>query len=133
MWVKEVNRRVANKLGAYVAARRNALKMTQEDMIARMGRGDRTTISKLEKGITKRPDVALLVQVAAALELDLHTLIEEAGVKDMYAAELPLSPLSPAAERVIAFTKTRLPRLGDPEGDRLIRMMEAGFAEDAPD
>jgi transcriptional regulator with XRE-family HTH domain len=116
-------------LGQHVRDRREALRMTQADLARRMGRDDRSYLSRIEHDETKAPNVVLLQAIAEALEEDLDDLLQETG--------LTLPPdngdgLTAAQERLIAFTRAHLSHLSAAEVDRLIRMIEAGFGDAAP-
>jgi transcriptional regulator with XRE-family HTH domain len=116
-------------LGQHVRERREALRMTQADLARRMGREDRSYLSRIEHDETKAPNVRLLQAIADALEESLDDLLQETGLT------LPTEDgdgLSDAQERLIAFTRAHLSHLSDAEADRLIRMIEAGFGERAP-
>jgi transcriptional regulator with XRE-family HTH domain len=116
-------------LGQHVRDRREALRMTQADLARRMGRDDRSYLSRIEHDETKAPNVVLLQAVADALEEDLDDLLRETGLT------LPADngdDITEAQERLIAFTRAHLSHLSASEVDRLIRMIEAGFGEGAP-
>lgn len=72
--------RVAKRpIGALVKARREALGMSQERLAALVG-VTQTYISKIEVGKVKLPMRELVDRLAAALELPVSAIMEEAGV-----------------------------------------------------
>jgi transcriptional regulator with XRE-family HTH domain len=103
--------------------------MSQDDLAQRMGY-DKSYISHIELNRAKRASYGLLVQLAAALEATVDELLRDTGLAESY--RLGPEELSAVQERLIAFTRARLAHLTDAEGERLIRIIEAGFGERAP-
>lgn len=65
-------------LGAYVRSRREGLGLTQADLGKRVGYYQER-VSAIERGTYGLPSLPALLELAAALEVDLYDLIEAAG------------------------------------------------------
>ncbi len=72
------------KIGAYIAAKRKALGMTQLDLAKRLGMSDKS-VSKWERGICL-PDVSVYIQLCEILGISINEFI--AG-EDLDAEQLP--------------------------------------------
>jgi transcriptional regulator with XRE-family HTH domain len=66
-------------LGAAVAARRNQLGLTQEQLAEKVG-VSRITIAHLETGIIRWPKLATLQSLSRALETTITALLREGGL-----------------------------------------------------
>lgn len=110
-------------LPQWVRQRREALGMTQPALAKKMGR-ERSTVSHIERGRSKRPTLPTMSQLAIALESTLGQLLVETGLLAAYAAELDSENLSLSQEMGIAFIKTEWKNLSPEDAEEAIQILE---------
>ena len=83
------------KIGAFVAARRKALDMTQQQLADALGVTNKA-VSKWERGLGL-PDITALPQLAAALQVSVDELLA-GGEKQPQASKMPPATVPAPAE-----------------------------------
>lgn len=73
-WYKMIN----NNLAAIIKTARETLKISQRELSRRSG-VDNNTISKIEKGIRKKPNVISLIKLSEVLDIDIGKLLKASG------------------------------------------------------
>lgn len=73
-WYKMIN----NNLAVIIKTARETLKISQRELSRRSG-VDNNTISKIEKGIRKKPNVISLIKLSEVLDIDIGKLLKVSG------------------------------------------------------
>jgi transcriptional regulator with XRE-family HTH domain len=118
-------------LPQWVRDRRTRLGLTQPELSKKMGR-ERSTVSHIERGRSKRPTLPTMSQLATALESDLGTMLTETGLLASYAAELESEQLSRAQEMGIAFIKNEWKDLDPDDAEEAIQILEVWMRRKLP-
>lgn len=73
-WYKMIN----NNLSVIIKTARETLKISQRELSRRSG-VDNNTISKIEKGVRKKPNVISLIKLSDVLDIDIGKLLKASG------------------------------------------------------
>ena len=73
-WYKMTN----NNLAVIVKTAREKIKISQRELSRRSG-VDNNTISKIEKGVRKKPNVISLIKLSDVLDIDISKLLKASG------------------------------------------------------
>ena len=68
----------SNNLAVIVKTAREKIKISQRELSRRTG-VDNNTISKIEKGIRKKPNVISLIKISNVLDIDFSKLLKASG------------------------------------------------------
>lgn len=68
----------SNNLAVIVKTAREKIKISQRELSRRSG-VDNNTISKIEKGIRKKPNVISLIKISNVLDIDISKLLKASG------------------------------------------------------
>ena len=68
----------SNNLAVIVKTAREKIKISQRELSRRSG-VDNNTISKIEKGIRKKPNVISLIKISNVLDIDFSKLLKASG------------------------------------------------------
>lgn len=90
---------MTDRLGTYIASRREAMGITQSQLADRAG-VPRQTVNRLEQGITKLPGALVRRQLAEALGVSHLDLLVAAGELTAQEASLPDDMRSDAVRRL---------------------------------
>ena len=67
-----------NNLAVIVKTAREKIKISQRELSRRSG-VDNNTISKIEKGVRKKPNVISLIKLSDVLDIDISKLLKASG------------------------------------------------------
>lgn len=110
---------MASTLAGFVRDRRDVLDLTQTELARKAG-VPRTTVNRVEKGITKLPEADVRRKLARALHVTHIELLIAAG--QITAEEIPAQIVSPSADRLIREEK------GEADIVRMIRALPSDLA-----
>lgn len=68
----------SNNLAVIVKTAREKIKISQREL-SRRSRVDNNTISKIEKGVRKKPNVISLIKLSDVLDIDIGKLLKASG------------------------------------------------------
>ena len=122
---------MAETIAQWARRRRGDLGLTQPEVASKMGR-ERSTVSHIERGRSKRPTLPTMAQLAAALETPLLQMLRDTGMVELYQSELESEQTTTEQDRLIAWIKIHGRGLTGQKTDEILGVLAALMGERPP-